>query len=459
LTIGCSFQNGTIKDLFFLILKEPEVLMKKMVKKICFVLILLLISLSLAAMDFQGVLFADYYGRVEPTIGYENLRGRLYYQPRIIGSLFDYAIDYEISANLYYDFISDPHFINPENIIREAYISIPFDNFDISIGQKYVSPGMTDVFSPLNVVNGEYAFKLSLDDPYEGKRADALLQITYYPTYDDSIELVYVPVPRPDFEPTAPVHIADTNVDVDVVFDADPYLLSNAHSIFLSYTHFDFGYDLQLSYAFYTDQTPNFDISGLTYPGSGGGLSGDVTTVYSRNHTFGGAYGTSFKGIALVEEVAFNLTEDFSGTEIGIKNSDITLNTQITGTLWGGTLAQLNIIYQYVINFNKGVPLDDDSAEAVLAKEFNGFFNQPMEHIVFAIAHFQNSFFHDKLTVSLNAGLIYPDVYLAPRVGFAITDGLQIAVGADVKTGDPPARALARGNLMDNYYIRLKYEY
>jgi len=368
-------------------------------------------------------------------------------------------VDYEISANLYYDFISDPNFINPENILREAYVSIPFENFDISIGQKIVSPGMTDVFSPLNVVNGEYAFKLSLDDPYEGKRADALLQITYYPTYDDSIELVYVPVPRPDFEPTAPVHIADTNVDVDVDFYAAPYLLDRMHSLFLSYTHFDFDYDLQLSYAFYTEQTPNFDISSLEYDEAQKKLSGIAETFYSRNHTLGGAYGTSFNGIALVEEIAFNLTEDFSGTKIGIKNSDITLNTQITGTVWGGTLAQLNIIYQYVINFNKGATPYSSAIQAVLAEEFNGFYNQPVEHIVFAIAHFQNSFFHDKLTVSLNAGYLHPDVYLAPRVAFAITDGLQVAVGADYKTGEPPERALARGNLVDNYYIRLKYEY
>jgi hypothetical protein len=440
-----------------LILKEHEVIMKKIVKKIGFVALLLLLSVSVSAIDFQGVLFADYFGGFESAVGYENLRGRLYYQPKLAGSLFDYTLDYEISANLYYDFISDPNFINPENILREAYISIPFEKFDISIGQKYVSPGMTDIFSPLNVVNGEYAFKLSLDDPYEGKRADALLQITYYPTYDDSIELVYVPVPRPDFEPTAPVTITDTNVDVDVTFDAAPYLLDSAHSLFLSYTHFDFDYDLQLSYAFYTEQTPSFDLSVLDY--SGGVLSGAVGTVYTRNHTFGGAYGTSFNGIAFVEEVAFNVTEDFAGTEIGIKNSDITLNTQITGTVWGGTLAQINIIYQYVINYNKGATPYDSAIQAVLAEEFNGFYLQPVEHIVFAIAHFQNSFFHDKLTVSLNAGYLHPDVYLAPRAAFAITDGLQVAVGADYKTGDPPDRALARGNLVDNFYVRVKYEY
>ncbi|NQT60933.1 MAG: hypothetical protein HQ557_18350 [Bacteroidetes bacterium] len=431
--------------------------MKKTVKKLSLLIVVLFISTSLFALEFQGILFADYYGDIESSTDYENIRGRLYYQPVLSGSLFDYAIDYKISANLYYDFLGDPNFIEPENILREAYLFLPLDNFDLFVGQKIVSPGMADVFSPLNNVNGEYAFKLSLDDPYDGKRADALIQIKYYPNFDDSIQLVYVPFPRPDFEPTDPINLVATDIDVNINFEAEPYLLSNAHSIFLSYNHISSDFDLQLNYAYYTEQTPNFDITGLD--DSSSTLTGDITTMYSRNHTFGGAYSTSFNGIAFVEEVAFNLTEDFAGTKIGIKNSDITLNTQFTGTIWGGTLAQINIIYQYVINFNKSELLYSNTIGAVLIDEFNDYFNQPVEHIVFAIAHFQNSFFHDKLSVVLNAGYLHPDVYLAPRIAFTISDGLNIAVGADVKTGNPSERSLARGNLMDNYYVRFKYEY
>ena len=431
--------------------------MKKVFKKLCLLIIVLFLTTSLFALDFQGILFADYYGDIEPTTGYENIKGRLYYQPVLSGSLFDYAMDYKISANLYYDFLGDPNLVAPENILREAYLFFPFDNFDLFVGQKIVSPGMADVFSPLNCVNGEYAFKLSLDDPYEGKRADALVQVRYYPTYDDLLELVYVPFPRPDYEPTAPVNLAGTGFNIDVKFEADPYMLDNAHSIFLSYNRFSSDFDLQLNYAYYTEQTPNFDLEGLD--DSVSPLTGDIVSMYTRNHTFGGAYSTSFQGIAFVEEIAFNLTEDFAGTRIGVKNSDITVNTQFTGTIFGGVIAQLNIIYQYIINFNKSGVVYSPAIDTVLINEFNGYFTQPVEHIVFAIVHFQTSFFHDKLSVVLNAGYLHPDVYLAPRILFAITDGLRIEVGADVKTGDPPTRALARGNLMDNYYVRLKYEY
>ncbi len=302
--------------------------MNEIAKKISLIILVLIISAPLFALDFQGIIFADYYGEIEPSTNYENLRGRLYFQPGLSGSLFNYSMDFVLSANLFYDPIGDPDLIVPENILREAYISVPFDNFDLSLGQKIVSPGMVDVFSPLNIVNGEYAYKLSLDDPYNGKRADLLAQIQYYPNFDNSIELVYVPFPRPDYEPTNPINMNYPGIiDIDILFNSDPYMLDNAHSFFLTYNHISPGFDLQLNYAYYTEQTPSFNTENLT---SGALLTGDVESIYTRNQTLGGAYGTSFGGIALVEEVAFNMTKDLPGDKIGIRNSDITINSQIT---------------------------------------------------------------------------------------------------------------------------------
>ncbi len=427
-------------------------------KRLGFLIMLFYLTGSLFAIDFEGLAFADYYGDIEPSTSYDHMRAKIYYQPTIAGSLFDYAMDYNLSANLSYDMFSDPNFIPLENIIREAYISVPFESFDITFGQKSVSPGMVDIFSPLNCVNGEYVTKMSLDDPYESRRADLLLQAAYYPNYDDTIELIYVPFPRPDYEPSGMISIDGTDVDVDVNFENEPYLLSSPHSIYLSYYHYGAEYDLQLSYAYYTDQTPGFDLSGLDTD-IHDILRGQIETIYTRNHTIGGAYSTNIGGIAWTEELAMNITEDFAGTNIGIRNSDITLDTQILGTLWGGTMAQLNIVYQYIINFDNSELIYTSDIDRVLRDEFNGYFNQPLQHVAFAILHLQNSFFHDKLAVSLNTGYIHPAVYIAPRVSFAITDGMRIEAGADIKTGLPNSSDLARGNLNDNFYVRVKYAY
>ncbi len=415
-------------------------------------------------MDFQGIVFADYYGTVEPDYPYTNLRNRFYFQPSLSGDLFNYALEYTLSANLFYDplasssKISSDNFVNPENILREAYLLIPFSNFDLTVGQKTLSPGMTDVFSPLNNINGSYSFKLSLDDPYDSSRSDFMIQLQYYPGFDDSIQFVYVPFPRPDYESIKTVDMVypSSNIDINFNFNTDPYLGADKGSFFVSYNHMSPGFDFQLDYAFYTKQTPNFDLSNLSY---GSELTGTVNSKYTRNHTFGAAWSTGFNGITLVEELAANITEDFSGTEIGIKNSDITFNSQITGTIFFGIFAQLNVIYQYVINFDKAGLIYSNGIDSLLKDEFNTYFNQPQQHIAFAIAHFQKSFFREKLNLALNAAYLYPQVYIAPRISYSLSDRYNIESGADIKTGTPSDYFLARGNLVDNFFVRLKYEY
>ncbi|MEA1911620.1 MAG: hypothetical protein U9N32_08100, partial [Spirochaetota bacterium] len=234
--------------------------MNRIFKKISLVLALIILSVPVSTIEFHGITFTDYYGDLEFSTDYENIRNRYYFQPTISGDLFDYLLDYKISANLFYDPLGDPSVIAPENILKEAYAYIPLGDFDLSFGQKLVSPGMADVFSPLNIINGEYVYKLSLDDPYDSKRADFMVQLQYYPNFEDSIQFIYVPFPRPDYEETRTVTMDPTGIDIDFNFGSDPYLTDNGHSLFISYNHMSPGFDLQLDYAWYTEQTPDFNL-------------------------------------------------------------------------------------------------------------------------------------------------------------------------------------------------------
>ncbi|MEA1911987.1 MAG: hypothetical protein U9N32_10015, partial [Spirochaetota bacterium] len=96
----------------------------------------------------------------------------------------------------------------------------------------------------------------------------------------------------------------------------------------------------------------------------------------------------------------------------------------------------------------------------LLIDEFNNYFNQPVQNIAFLIGHLHNSFFREKLYLALNVGFFFStDIYLAPRIAYALSDTMKIEAGADIKTDEPSDYTLARGNLSDNYYVRLKYEY
>jgi len=426
--------------------------------RVLFLCILFSIPLNSFASDFRLLTFADYYGRIESDETYQNLRNRYYIQPELRTSLFNNIIDLELSANLWYQPIGSKEFIAPENILREAYITAPMGSFDITLGQKFVTFGFADAFSPLNVLNGSNTTILSLDDNTDGKRPDLMLQIQYYPNFDDSIELIYEPFPRPDYKPPQEIEGTGTNSSVTTQFDNPAYLTDSSHSIFARYYHIAPSFDMQLVYAWYIDKTPAFDLTVLNDNGSS--LTGTINTYYNRSQLFGGAFSTTLGEIVLSEDMAFTLTGDLEGKDPGTKNSSFASNTQLTGSILHGTFAQLNIIYQHFLNYDSLDAQYTTSSFSRLIDEINDFHIQPQQNIAFFIGHLHRSFLREKLYTALNIGFFFStDVYLAPRISYNLTDRFKLETGADIRTGEPSDNDLVRTADEDNFFVRLKYEY
>ena len=253
------------------------------------IFIILTLSLSIPLFPADGELrllsFADYYGSIEPDESYDTLRNRYYFQPQFQASLFGYLVDINLSANLWYQPSGEGEYTAPENILREAYLSLPAGNFDFSLGQKLASFGFSDVYGPLNVINGADQTILSLDDNLDGRRPDGMLQLQYYPNFSDSYELIYIPFPRPDYDPDTDDDESSEEWDLMLNRNSKAYLTDQAHSLFFRYYHFSDTFDLQLVYAWYTEQTPGYDFSELEETDQI--LTGEIGSVYSRNHLFG----------------------------------------------------------------------------------------------------------------------------------------------------------------------------
>jgi hypothetical protein len=419
-------------------------------------LLLVLFSLilpALSAEEFKFVSFYDYYGGIEPSSGYENLRTRFFMAPSFSG--YNDSLDFEwlLSARLWVQPLGEPYSIDPWDILHETYLFFPFDNFDFSIGQKIVAYGFADVMGPLNVLHSANRTPLSLDEYFDSRRPDPLLQVRFYPTFEDTIELTYVPVTRPDRERPGPVELPGSGHRV--IWNDEPYLLDNLHSLFLHYSRYGEKADLQLFYGWYTDQTPDFEVVDLD-----SGVERDIHTVYNRKHTFGFAYATRAGNSTLSQDIAFNLTKDIEGTDIGGQNSDITVNTQLLVNLPGGILSQYSLVYSWFINHGKHDPGSNPEEAAYLSEEIQNFHTQPLEHIAYIIAHFERSFLREKLKTELNLGFFFsPKLYIAPRLAYALTDHWAFAAGADINLGEPPEFDLRRNPWNDNFYLRLLYRY
>ncbi len=423
------------------------------------ILLTLLLSFQLFPADgeFRLLSFADYYGAVEPDESYETLRNRYYLQPQFQASLFGYLADVNLSANLWYQPLGEEEFTAPENILREAYVSLPAGNFDIVLGQKLASFGFSDVYGPLNIINASDQTIFSLDDSVDGRRPDGMVQILYYPNFSDTFELIYVPFPRPDYDPSAKETLRSDEWDLTLERDSQAYLTDQAQSLFFRYYHFSDTFDLQLVYAWYTEQTPGFDLSELDADGQV--LTGEIEPLYTRNQLFGAAVSTTLGETILSEDLGFTLTEDPEGTDPGIANSSFSANTQITGSILNGTFAQLSLVYQYFINYDALEEPYDSALFEELAEEYNSFAVQPREHIAFAVLHLHRSFMREKLYLGLNTGLLYPDIYIAPRISYGLSDRMLVEAGADINTGGAEENIFTGRDESDNVYIRLQYEY
>lgn len=422
-----------------------------------YLILILIISLSINAKEFRLLLFSDYYGEIEADNKFDSLRQRTYIRPEFSMDILEYMGSFTLSAEYYYDLFAEESIPNPFNILREFYFNFYLPSANITIGQKYTNKGKVDVYSPLNLYNASYRELLSMDESYQNKRADLQLEVKYYLNDENSIELVYIPFPRPDYQ-----GIEDLEIDKGTLFftldkRSNPYLYrDNSHSAYLTYSRYGFNWDIQLFYSNYIDREYDFDLSDLIE--TEGRLRGILKKEYNRANTFGAAFSTNIGSFALNEEIALNITEDFNGTKPGIKNSDLTINSQVTKTLFGEVTANVNLIYQYIFNYGRSETDFSSEIEKELIGAINDVHLQPTDHIAVVVLHLHDYYLREKLYVGLNSALLYPRIYIGPRINYKLKDYLTLETGIDYFTDKYENNTLEEDLGGDNFFIRIKYE-
>jgi hypothetical protein len=431
--------------------------MKKTARQRVWIFLLLLVSamypFAIEAQEFRFLTFVDYYGGIEPAEGYENLRTRIFMQPTFSGYSDTFGFEWLLSSRLWVQPLGDPYALEASDILYESYIFFPFESFELTIGQKIVDYGFADVYGPLNIAHSSKQALLSLDEAYDNAQPDPLVQLRFYPGFDDILEVCYVPVSRRDAEQADPVFLPGSKDTI--IWDDGSFILDTPHSVFFNYTHYGHNTDFQLLYAWYVEQTPDFQIEET--------LSTDeseITTVYNRAQSFGAAYSSRLGASTFSQDLAFKLTGDFQGTDIGAQNSSITVNTQLLTNLPGQVLGQFSLVYSYFFNHNDYDKGADPTTADYLASQINTFHAQPYEHIAFMVGHFERAFLRERLKTQLNVGYFFsPELYFAPRLTYSITDFWTLEGGADITLGDPPDDDLRRNPTNDNFYVRLLYRY
>lgn len=440
-------------------------------------LFLLLLTLPLSAVDFDLTAYGDYYGDAEPSTPYENIRSRIYVRPEVTGTLIKRRLNFHLSANLYADPLGGPLLVPPEHILREGYFKLFMGNFSLSLGQKFVNWGKVDFYSPINVMNPIDTTVPSLDN-VEESRLPVLMADLVMKLGDSAIlEFIYEPFLRPYYYPDEQLDIKVDLLafDIDAAFAHEkvPYLSQEAHSVFAALNYWSYWYDLLLSYAWYTDPYPDFDLTGISQEVDTSGyinkyiIRGKALNTYSRAHLIGLAASTNFEGWGFDFENALKITEDWQGSKAEIKNSEWVANFQINKTLFTEWFFQFNTIYRYVINHGEAPVSELHSALLTsIESEMQKRFLQPEQSTVYIAGHIHRYILNETLYLALNSGFGFSpsaemyenEIYAAPRISYLFSDHWKLNAGADLYLQGHEAGYIGRNRLKDNFYIRVVFE-
>jgi hypothetical protein len=369
------------------------------------------------------------------------------------------------------ELFNSPVFIDPERIIREAYLSVHLGIFDIDLGQKFVTWGMVDYLSPLNVANHSDTTVLSVDNFLEATLPDVMAQVRIYPTDSLSLELIYAPFLQPNLFDIEDIDVDEiwslpgpVNYDIEASFTdkAVPLFSQWAHSVYAAVHYSSYLLDLIVCYSSFLDKNPDFDLSGITETivGPDHTIRGTAYSTYTRVHSIGAGLSFYLGNFLISGDSAIKVTKDWEGSLIEIRNSELFSALQVERLFLNRIRAHLNIYHKYV--FNLDTPIESPYSSLIknyIIAVIDDYLLQKPESQFYYLAHVDSHFFRERLLAGINFIYGYTEngYYLVPRISLKVSDRITLSAGADIWLRGDVESFLGRNETHDNFYIRAQY--
>jgi hypothetical protein len=433
-----------------------------------------------AGLEVGGLLRADYYGLIDPTTFYESERIRLTLAPELAWKSGSGLVDLHLSGYFFFQPLGEPRWVEPARLLREAYLGLHVGAFDLYLGQKFVTWGMVDILSPLNVVNHSDSTALSPDNTLEASLPDLLAQLQVYLSDSLSFEVVYKPFLQPGIYPIEEIHVQQSftlpvppkfqifDVDASFVNREVPLFSEWAHSVHAALHYTSYYFDLAAAYSFYVDPMLDFDLSGVDEVIVDEGtadrhtVTGTAFPAYNRIHNFGTGASFHIRNLLISADGALKITRDWAGTRMEVKNSELLYAVQVERMFWNRLRAQANFFHRYV--FNTEATLQSGFSPVVQAY-INGtiddyLLQKPASQLYF-LAHLDTHFFRERFTVGATAiyGHSEEALYLIFRAAYKLSDYVTFSAGADVWMRDEKniyPGYLGMNEDKDNFYLQLQ---
>jgi len=333
--------------------------------------------------------------------------------------------------------------------LREAYIDLYFDNFDIRIGKQQVVWGkadgvfITDVVSPLNLT------EFLLPDFDEIRIGVTAVKFDYY-IGNNTLELIWKPIFAPTIRPT-PESIWNVAPDfpAPATFDWSKSKVNASmenSEILGKFTAINSAIDFEIMGGYIWDANPTMHIEKEFDMSSGSPvLTGlNVTPEHHRLYLGGGSFSTEIKGVILRGEAAYYngkyfQTADPFAADATVQKDYLHYLVGVDFSI-GGVMFSSQFIQQYIMDYDEYI----DNPEA--------------ENTMTVLARYDMLGETLHLELFSYIGLTYEDALIRPRITYDFADGFSFLLGSNIFVGDEAGRF---GQYGDNsmIYTKIKYSF
>lgn len=333
--------------------------------------------------------------------------------------------------------------------LRELYVDLYFNNFDLRIGKQQVVWGkadgvfITDIVSPLNLT------EFLLPDFDEIRIGVNAVKFDYY-FGNSTFEVIGIPVFTPTERPATgsiwykqPEFMASTTFDWSKT-DVKPSLGNS--ELFVKYSALTSKIDFELMGGYTWDDNPAFHVTKQFDMATGNPvLTGlNITPEHHRLTVAGGAFSTEIKGVVLRGEAAWYNGKYFQSEDPLAKDALVKKNY---------------LHYVAGLDFNIGsVKLSTQFIQQAILNHEKNMVDEKTENTMTFLARYD--MLRETLHLELFSyiGLTNEDALVRPKITYDFEDSFSILLGSNIFVGN---RGGQFGQYKDNSmaYIKLKYSF
>lgn len=337
--------------------------------------------------------------------------------------------------------------------MRELYLDLYFDNFDLRIGKQQVVWGkadgvfITDIVSPLNLT------EFLLPDFDEIRTGVIAAKLNYY-VGNGTIEAIWIPQFTPTIRPGAgSIWYVEPDFPAPATFDWSKSEISPSlenSEFFLKYSAMTSNIDFEIMGGYTWDDNPTmhiqkeFSIDSTATPPSPILTGLVVTPEHHRLTIAGGSFSTEIKGFILRGEAAYYngkyfQTTDPMATDALIQKDYLHYVAGLDFNV-GNVKMSAQFIQQYILDYNDMMYQD----EAVNTATFLARYDMLRETL--------------HLELFSYIGLTNSDALIRPKVTYDFDDSFSILLGGNIFVGDEQGQF---GQYGDNsmVYAKIKYNF